>query len=753
VAQETVTKNGNTLNTDLPSQTVDLERPGEQIPSMDLMSIIRGLLGHWKLITAFPLVMLVVTYGVLRMLPSNYRSTTEILVFDPQREMDETLKKHVSSFVNAVDNAAMTTEIEVIKSKSVALRVTEKLGLNSDPEFQSRPRLVVWAERLGLPFNMGWSDRSPQSLGDPDTASSQRLDRAADALLEKVQVERVAFSYILTISATSQDPMKAQRIAETWADEYLASEREARQDALQRVAAWLKGRVDDLQSRVLETEASIEKLKTESGLTETGNAVSDQQIAQLNVQLMAARGEVADKRAQLEQARRVIDSNGDIKAIPELMASSVISPLRQQQAELIWREAELRNRLGDRHAEVEAARTRLAGINRQISLEAGHILDKMKNAYDISVRHEESLETSLQSLTAARGNTTDSMKLQQLRRVADADRKLYESYLSQYNEVSQRRTLQDASARVIAHAAIPGSPSSPRRVLWYGLSGIFGLGSGLLLAFLLQYLHTGLKTSAQVEQTFGYPVVGIIPLLRDQNSRPIVRDRLWHKMVASPLSHLSEAVSAMRIGLELSNSDSPPRVILVTSSIPGEGKSAAAMLLAASSATSGHRTMLLDCDLRQQAISRTLGENLPGLSEVLRGTIELADVIRKDPRTGIYVIPAGSMEANPADLLMSQRMRDVIMQLRDQYDYVVMDSSPLLPVIDALGLTTMVDKILIIVEWSRTPRVTVSEAVKMLRPEASRIAGVVLNKVELKQLPGYAYAGGYYNGYHMTRDA
>jgi succinoglycan biosynthesis transport protein ExoP len=464
---------------------------------------------------------------------------------------------------------------------------------------------------------------------------------------------------------------------------------------------------------------------------------------------MTARSDIAEKRAQLEQARRVMDSNGDIKAIPELMASAAMSPLRQQQAELTWREAELRNRLGDRHAEVNAVHTQLAGINKRMSVEAGNILDKMQNAYDVAVRHGQSLEASLQSLTAVRGDAANSMKLQQLRRVADADRKLYESYLSQYNEVSQRRTLQDASARIIAQAAIPGSPSSPRRVLLSGLGGIFGLGSGLLLAFLLEYIQTGLKTSAQVERAFGYPVVGIIPLLRDQNSRRIVRDRLWHNMVASPLSHFSEAVTAMRIGLELSNSDSPPRVILVTSSIPGEGKSAAAILLAASSATSGHRTVLLDCDLRQQAISRTLGENLPGLSEVLRGTIELADVIRKDPKTGTFVIPAGSMEANPADLLMSERMRDVIMQLRDQYDYIVMDSSPLLPVIDALGLTTMVDKILIIVEWSRTPRVTVSEAVKVLRPEASRIAGIVLNKVVLKQLPGYAYAGSYYNRYPM----
>jgi capsular exopolysaccharide synthesis family protein len=198
----------------------------------------------------------------------------------------------------------------------------------------------------------------------------------------------------------------------------------------------------------------------------------------------------------------------------------------------------------------------------------------------------------------------------------------------------------------------------------------------------------------------------------------------------------------MRIGLELSKSAPGPKVILITSSLPDEGKSTAAMLLAASSATSGHKTVLLDCDLRQRMISRVFGKDKPGLSELLRGTAELADVIAGDPATGIDVIPAGAIVPNPADLLMSRRMRDLIARLRDEFDYIVIDASPLLPVVDALALAAMADKILLVVEWSRTPRVSITEAFKVLRPEIGRIAGIVLNKVDLAQVYGYGYRAG-----------
>jgi exopolysaccharide transport family protein len=729
---------------------------GGPSPSIDLFALLRGVLRRWKLISAITLPVLVATYGVVRLTPSLYRSTVEILVFDPQRQIDSAVQKPISPFVEAIGIEAINTEINVIKSRSVALRVAKELGLDEDPEFQPHSPLADLAERLGFSrLAQAFKNGARTSGGKEGEKETEKLDQAADALIGKLTVWPDA--YIISISISSQDPIKAQRLAATIANDYLANQREARQEALQRVATWLRSRVDNLQSRVLQTKSDIEKLKVESGIRDPGASnFLAKQVGELTTQVAIARAEVDERRARLDQALKVLESGdvrniqnltiatSDIQSIPELAASTELTALRQKQAELNWRTTALQKEFGERHAQVITLRASLAVINEQIRVESEHMLGNIKDAYDVAVRRQEALEADLQRLSA-RDNTEGYFKLQQLERVADADRQLYDTYLSQYNDISERRTLQDASARIISPASRPTSPISSRSMKFYGLGGILGLGGGFLLAFLVEYFRPGVKTAMEIEQTFGRPVLGIIPLVQRRNSRGTRENRLLRRMVDKPMSHFSDAVHAMRISLELSSANS--KVILITSALSGEGKSTAAMLLAASSASSGRRTILLDCDLRRQSTSVAFrNEREVGLSELLRGTAELMDVITKDPATNTYLLPAGSMVPNAADLLMSQRMGDLIAELRDEFDYIVMDTSPLLPVVDALALATVADKVLLIVAWSQTPRATISEAFKVLRPEAHRVAGIVLNKVDLNQLPGYGYRGVYYYG-------
>jgi polysaccharide biosynthesis transport protein len=736
---------------------------GVQPPSIDLVAILRGVLRRWKLVAAVTLVVSIATYGVVKMtVPSRFRSTVAILVYDPQQQIDTSIQKPVSPFVDYLNNDAINTEISILKSKSVALRVVSELGLDTDPEFQSQSlgigdiakqfgivanrlgiativeRLGIenLANRLGSLYLRGADEGGRQAISATEE-KAEKLDRASEELIKKLDISQDA--YIISVSATSRDPMKAQRLASAIADDYLASQREARQTALDHVATWLKGRVDNLQSRVSETEASIEELTAKSGTHDAeSDRVREQQIRDLSTQLMTAREEVGDKSAHLEQARHVIDTNGDVDSIPELSASPALTELRRKKMELNWSLADLRNKFGEHNPQVVSARAALESVDKQIDAEAGkNILSVMKNAYDIAVRREQSLATNLQSLTANLNSET-SVKLQQLRRGVDADRKDYESYLAQYNNIVEQREMQSASARVVSPANLPRSANS-NRVKLYALGLAAGLGSGLLLAFLLEYFKPGVRNSTEIEQSFGRPVVGSIPLALHGRFSKASYFRLLDSVISEPLSFLSGAVHATRINLELSSANS--KVILITSAVPGEGKSTAAMLLAASAASSGKRTILLDCDLRMRSISEALRrKNQLGLSELLRGTATLADVIVEDPVRKIHLIPAGSMAPNTADLLMSRGMKDLISILRRDFDCVLIDSPPLLPVVDALALATVADKILVVVEWGRTPRATISEAFRILGPEANRVAGVVLNKVDFHELPGY---GGY----------
>src|SRR5579884_2672936 len=226
-----------------------------QTSQIDIWSIVLSILRRWKLIVAVTLFSLLVTYGFLKAVPSTYKSAVEILVFDPEGRMDESIQKRVSPFVDIVDDVAMNTELQVITSKSLMLRVVNKLGLYKDPEFLPQNRLLLWLERFGIPKRW-WPEESGQTAEDRDPSKlrAKQIDDAAEALQEHIQAERVPYSYILSISATSYSPVTAQRVAAAVADEYLTSQKEARERALQQVIGWLRVRLENLHAHILETE-------------------------------------------------------------------------------------------------------------------------------------------------------------------------------------------------------------------------------------------------------------------------------------------------------------------------------------------------------------------------------------------------------------------------------------------------------------------------------------------------------------------
>jgi polysaccharide biosynthesis transport protein len=738
----------------LPSMNYEMQslEEGVQEQSIDPIAILAGLLRHWKLIIAIPVLTFIAAYGFLKTIPSQYKSAVDILIFDPQRQLGDGVRGQVSPL--DIDEIAINTETQVLKSKSVAEEVVKELSLDKDKEFRPKPpsNLPPWLDRFGLGAGIQTLIEKlgiSQVENSADDLLPDQIDRVTETLRNHIDVERVPLSYVLSVSVTSQNPVKAQRLAETVAQAYLVSQREARVEALQRAASWLRSRVDDLRDRILETDASIAKLKAASGLGDTGDkgTLNEQQISNLNSQLMLVRADVAEKRAALDQAQRASDK-GEVQSVPQVMSSGVISQLRVQQLGLSQRETELRARLGDRHAEVIATDAELAAINKAINDEADRILANMKNVYDAAKLREQSLEASLRSLTATGGNSADYVKLQQMKRVAEADRQLYANYSSQLNEILARQTLEDSGARIITPATLPDAPTYPRRALICAFAGAFGAIVGLMIAFLLEYFRPGVRTGAEIERTFGYPLVGSLPCVPlEKLSVRAERVKIANPLADAPLFQLTEAVQAVRIGLSLANSERMPKVVLITSAIPGEGKSATAKLLATSGAAAGLRTVLVDGDMRHQTISEAFGKKNQGLSELLTGSAQIADVVFKDPATNIHVIAAGLPTRSPADLLASAGMHNLIVQLREHYDLVVIDASPVLAVIDALALAKIADKILMVVEWSRTPRAAVAQAFKVLRPEAHRVAGIVLNKVDYKQLqPYYGYTGAYH--YH-----
>jgi polysaccharide biosynthesis transport protein len=722
----------------------------EEMPedtTFDIRAMIDGLAHRWLMIVTIALCFFLVTFAGLMTTSPAYEASVQVLIFDPQWQTEAPSDERRASGEN-FDTVAINTEIEVLRSAALSLRVARELRLDEHREFQLHSRVEELLEHHH--FGIGYDTLTPRTEVALESAKvkDKRVEIAAAILRQRVHVNRVPSSYVLVVSITSESPQLAQLLVATVVDDYFADQRETRQKALQKMALWLQERLFDLKARVVDTETAMEKLKAQSGLSDTEKgSVNEQQITDLNAQLMLARAEVAEKRARLVQARQPSKGVDAPLSLSEALISPLMGQLRLQQSEMRRREAQLRAKLGNGHAEVLAIDTQLAGIDKAINDEAEQGVADLQSTLDIADRREQSLETSLGQLTAKRGNSGDYVKLQQLRRVADADSKLYETYLSEYNEIGSRASFQVVGARIISPAELPTDPIFPRHkpLICLG-AGSLGLVIGMLLALLADYFQPRVRTGAQAERMFGYPVLGGVPLVSQQKSSSArADDQLLQTIVDAPLSTFSEVIRAIRISLGLPDQHHDPVVVLVTSCLPGEGKSTIAMLLAASSAASHKKTMLVDCDLRGRAVSQRVGKQMPGLAELLSGTADLESVTVRDALTGCFVIPAGERSDNPGDLLSSKQMREMLVQLRSEFDYIVLDTPPLLSVVDTLTLLPIADKILLAVDSNQARYDVLTEAFGLLRSEPDRLAGMVFNKLSHKQLTHYRY-GAYYNG-------
>ena len=726
--------------------------------TLDIEAMIAGIGWRWKLILGVLVFCISAAVIGLRIIPPQYEATVQLLIFDPQWQI--ATRGDQRTPVSDFDTVAINTELEVIKSAALSRRVARELRLDQYPEFQQHSRLADLFARFALPameMNKLLEAGGPSPAGPSPVAPERSIGRpypedrkievAAALLRQYLSVDRVPLSYVLLVSAKATTPSLAQRVAATLVDDYLLEQRETRQKAVQEMALWLKDRLTDLKDRVLDTETAIEKLKSKSGLTDTGKGnIVEQQIADLNTQLMVARTDIADKRARLDQARQLLQSsNSGVSSIPESETSPLITPLRLEQSDLMRREAELRAKFGDRYAGLLALDVQLAGINKSLYEELVRSGAQLQSDFDLALRRERLLEASLQQLTAKQSDSGDTVKLQQLQRIADADSKLYETYLSQYNEIGTRLSLQIVGAKIISPAELPTAPIFPRhQTLIYIGALIFGLAGGMFLALMLEYMQPRVSSSQQVQRIFGHVVVGALPLMREPGRRNAAHITLVDAVRTAPLSPFSEAVRAIRVALRLADRDHAPTVVLVTSCLPGEGKSAVASLLAASSTAAQLRTILVDCDLRGRAVSRNLGKEAPGLGELLAGIADLEDVTVRDAAIGC-VLPAGTSSGGPSDLLSSTKMGEIIERLRRDFDYIVLDTPPLLSVIDALALASVADKILLTIDIGQTRQGSIAQAFRLLTPESARIAGVVFNKIPPHQLPKYRFSG-YYPG-------
>jgi succinoglycan biosynthesis transport protein ExoP len=672
------------------------------------------------------------------------------------------------------DSSAIDSELVLIRSTPVARRVVKKLKLTEHPAFVGKAKPSLFQQIKSGIFG------KPEQASDEQAAKGDVIeeidltDSIAASVRGGLSAVRKDWSYVIGLSYTHPNPDLAAALTNAFAEEYLVDQLEAKYEATKRANAWLTERLSELKIKVRDSEQAVALYKAENNMVEAqGLNLGEQEVAKLNEQLILARAETAQAKANYDQLLAVVKRGGVSYSFADGGQSAVIGSLRAKMSETRRELAELQAKYGQKHPSVVSARAQLSDLGQQIRNESKRTVAAAENKYKVALSREKSIESSFSALKGSRsGVSQEEITLRELEREAAANRTLFESFLGRFKEVTQQETLQTAETRIIERATVPGSPSAPNKRMIALISLVLGLGLGGGLAFLLEMLDAGFRTGDQVEKLLGVPVLASVPRAdrevqlkgmkglverlqftgKTANKGTIKQTRknvsMSRLVSTKPLSTFTEAVRSLRMGMKYASVDNELRTVLVSSALPGEGKSTIASNLALLAANTGEKVLLIDMDLRHPVVtSQHAPDAKVGIVEIIMGQATMEEAAIYDERSGMCFIPAVSNKGltHTSELLGSQRTKNFLNWARGEFDLVVVDTSPLIPVTDGRALIGAVDAAILVVKWEKTHRAAVQSAIKQTPGIENKLVGIVLNDVVPEKARHYDY---YKSGYH-----
>jgi succinoglycan biosynthesis transport protein ExoP len=650
------------------------------------------------------------------------------------------------------ETAAIDSEVEIIRSTSIARRVIAALNLQDDPAFAGTPglgALLAPVKKL-----LGLSDRSQQDQADPAT-----LETLAGSLAASLDVKRIGLTYVISVGYTFRDPETAAKVANQVAEAYLVHQLDAKFEATKRASDWLHERLQNLQAKVNESEQAVELYRAAHNLVGMAQETPyDAQLKRLNEELAVAQVQVDERFAKLQQAREILKKKGELTSIDVVAQSDVVGKLREALAAVSREEAEITTRFTEQHPKVLNKQAERRDLEKRIAEEAKRIVLNLENEHKIAMLRLASIEKSLQDLKdKTKDARSDLIRLKELELEAEANNAVYKVFLNRFKETSQQETLRTADTRVITKAVPPLKPSSPKTILTLVLAVVASLVLGTGIVFLLESLDNTFKTGEQIEERLKIAYLGSVPRisrseLRGQNG-PLTTERF---AVSQPVSPYAEAIRTIKVGVQLAHFDKPLKILMMTSAQPNEGKTTISANLAQHAAQAGARTLLIDADLRNPSLSNLMAPRREsGLVDVLTRKFSIEQTILRD-RSGVDILPGSQVPVHAAEILGSKEMEDILHWARHNYELVILDAAPVAHIIDSRVLAEMVDGIVLVIEWDETPGNIVRSALKSLSTRHERITGAVLNKVDVPRLASYTgfdYAkyGAYFPHYYGTK--
>lgn len=576
------------------------------------------------------------------------------------------------------------------------------------------------------------AQRVAGALGELDGLSPAEQDQVVSRFQSSVSAARSGESYALDITFAAAAPNEAARGANEFARQFtqweVVSTRKRNQDSIKLVAA----RLEQLRQQSHADTQALQQYRIANNLLSTsGASLTEQEISSYNQEVTRARAEAAQDLARLSTARQQMRSGSSGDDVGEALGSSVVSSLRSREAEVGGQVANLKARYGANHPQLIRAQEELAEIRRQIQAEIGRVVSNLEARSQVSSQRLASLTDSL---GAARGklaqNNAAMVGLAEYERTAQASQALYETYLNSYKQLVAAEGTERANARILSLADAPLLPDSPNVPMNLVLALVIGLGVGVAAAYLAESLFHGVTSPEEVERSLGERFLGSIPLLSSVSK---TARREVPAITDEPRSAFAESFRSLRTSIEQAV-PGDAQVIAVTSALPREGKSVTSACLAQTLAVGGAATLLIDCDLRRRGVSRLLQlpHGHPGLIEVLEGRATLADALVSG-ETGLSVLTVRPADNEPESLLTGALFAELLAELRQQFDHIVLDLPPVLPIAAARVLASHADATVVVVRWRKTVESAVRSALSQLPRDRVNVVGVAISQVDMRR--------------------
>lgn len=733
-------------DTALGREPVVVDVAPEDVPHLlDYWEII--LKRRWLVLTCVLVVFTTVAIGTLKEKPI-YEGKV-LVEIDSEPPSVVNFKEVVSLGQNNDSEGYQDTQFKIIQSRTLAEKVVKDLKLYENPEF-IRDRYLFGLIEGSVPHLPANIDQGP-----PDP-SSDVFRNAVGYFKTALGVDPIRRSNLVNITFDSTDPRVAAQVANKLADDYILSNLDIKYEDTMKASSWLQDRLRDMKIKVERADDALAQYARENGIvfiTDKQTLVNEK-LAQLQTQLTVAESDRLAKEALYDQVQA-----GHIETLPGIVDSGLIQGLQQRKTDLERTYDELSVNFKPDYPKVVQTKKQMDAVDKQIEQQKKTAAKTIIDQYNTALGREKYLT---EAVNDAKNTVNDlaekTIQYNILKREADSNHELFDGLLQRMKEANVSAGLNASNIRVVDPADVPQGYVKPRVLLNLSIGLVLGLGLGIGLAFFQEYLDKTLKTPDDVERLLRLPSLGVLPRFALAGAKKDDEDDEDALLPLSPNGHhalapgiqtspqAAEAFRSLRTSVLLSASP-VPRLILLTSALPSEGKTTTVINLAATLAALGNKVVVVDCDMRRPACHRATGvENNPGFVQCLTGHVDLKGALLPVPGVeNLSVIPCGPIPPNPAEVLSSPVCADLLRRLRNQFEYVLVDSPPLLSVTDSRILATLVDAVVLVARAHSTPYDVVRRARTLLYGSGARILGVALNDLDVERngFGGQQYQYGY----------